>query len=116
MNKYEALFILDAAAKEEAMKETIDRLEKEIQQAGGRVETVQKMGQRPLSRNIGTRGMGFYVNVIFQSPAKAIAQLDVKFHLETDLIRWQFTLAQPEPPPRKPRRLPTDPVAVASRT
>ena len=46
LKKYECLLILDTIGKEEAEKEILDRVQKEIQQAGGKVETVQKMGQK----------------------------------------------------------------------
>ena len=105
MNKYEGLFILDASAREEVLKEISDRIEKDIKQAGGRVETVQKLGPRPFARLTGSRGAGFYVNYVFEAPAKAIAELDAKLHLATDIIRWQFVTFVPEPV-RKPRRKP----------
>jgi small subunit ribosomal protein S6 len=108
LNKYEGLFILEASAKEELLKEIVDRIQKDIQQAGGRVETVQKMGQRPLARTTAKQSAGYYVNFIFEAPPKAIRELDGKFHLATDIFRWQFTLAPPEQPERKPRRLPTE--------
>jgi ribosomal protein S6 len=108
LNKYEGLFILDASAKEETLKEIVDRIQKDIEQAGGQVETVQKMGQRPLARTTAKQSAGYYVNYIFNAPTKAIAELDAKFHLATDVYRWQFTLAPAEQPERKPRRLPTE--------
>lgn len=113
MNKYEGLFILDAAVKEEVLKETIDRIEKDIKQSGGRVETVQKMGQRALARVNAKRSAGFYVNIIFDAPPKAVAELDAKLHLATDVIRWQFTRWIPEPE-RKPRRGPKAEAALAA--
>ncbi len=105
MKKYEALFILDVVGREDAEKEIIERIQKEIEQAGGSVETVQKMGQRPFARPTSKRSAGHYVNVIFHAPPKAIAALDAKFHLDADLFRWQITEFIPEPE-RKPRREP----------
>ncbi len=91
MNKYEGLFILDGTASEDATKATIDKIQAAIKQASGTVTNVQKMDQRPFARSSGGRDTGYYVNFIFSSPAKTIAELDAKFHLETDLVRWQFT-------------------------
>jgi ribosomal protein S6 len=106
--KYEGLFILDSSVEEETLKEIIERIQKDIEHAGGRVETVQKMGQRPLARTTAKQSAGFYVNYIFQAPPTAIAELDAKLHLATDVFRWQFTLAPAEQTERKPRRLPTE--------
>ena len=40
-------------------------------------------------------------------PPTAVAELDAKFHLEPEVFRWEISVAPPEPPPRKPRRIPT---------
>lgn len=97
MKKYEALFVLDSAASEDATKVILDRVQKDIEHAGGHVETVQKMGPRPLARDMNTRSAGYYANFIFSAPPKAISELDAKFHLDTELLRWQFSLFVPEP-------------------
>ena len=101
MKKYEGLFILDVIGKEDAEKEIIDRIQKEIETAGGRVETVQKMGPKPFARDSGKRSAGHYVNVIFDAPGKALAGLDAKFHLDTEMFRWQISEVIPEKPRKK---------------
>lgn len=100
--RYEVLVILDTAGREDTEKtdkEIIERIQKEIQRAGGKVETIQKMGQKPFARVTRRRSAGSYVNFIFSAPRKAIAELDAKFHLDPDLFRWLFT----EAPPREPK-------------
>ena len=105
MKKYEALLILDVMGREDAEKDIIDRIQKDIEHAGGNVETVQKMGPKPFARPNSKRSAGHYVNVIFHAPGTAITQLDAKFHLDADVFRWQVTESIPEPE-RKPRREP----------
>ena len=107
MKTYEGLFILDTGGKEEVSKELVDKLQKSIEHAGGRVDKVQRMGARPFARDTRKRSSGFYVNFIFDAPSNTIAELDSKLHLETEVFRWQFTEMPPEPPPRKPRKIPT---------
>ena len=101
MKKYEGLFILDVVGKEDAEKELIERIQKDIEQAGGRVETVQKMGPKPFARPNSKRASGHYVNVIFDVPPKAMAGLDAKFHLDTEMFRWQISEVIPEKPRKK---------------
>lgn len=101
MKKYEGLFILDVVGKEDAEKEIIERIQKEIEQAGGRVETVQKMGPKPFARVSPKRSSGHYINVIFDAPAKAITGLDAKFHLDAEMFRWQISEVIPEKPRKK---------------
>ena len=95
MNKYEGLFILDAAAQEESVKEIVGKIQKEIEQAGGRVEKVNKLGQQPFARAAGTRSSGQYVNVVFDAPVKAISEMDAKLRMDTNVFRWLFTRVEP---------------------
>jgi ribosomal protein S6 len=100
MKKYEGLFILDTAGKEEGIKDAIDKIEAEITAAGGKVETVQKMEKRAFSRVSDKRhSAGYYVNVIFEASPALVAQLRPKFAMNQDIFRVVFTVA---PPPKKP--------------
>ncbi len=99
MKRYEGLFILDTAGKEEGIKETIDKISAEITAAGGKVETVQKMDKRNFARVANKKdSAGFYVNVIFESQPAALDQLRRKFAMSEDVFRVLFTNA-PVPKP-----------------
>jgi len=101
MKRYEGLFILDMAGKEEGVKDALDKISAEIEAAGGKVETVQKMDKKSFSRVADKKYIaGFYANVIFTGPAAIIAQLRTKFSLNEEVFRVLFTLA-PEPKPAK---------------
>lgn len=94
MKRYEGLFILETAAKEEGIKDVIDKISSEITSAGGKVETVQKMDKRNFSRVANKKhSSGFYVNVIFESQPSALEQLKHKFSLSEDVFRVLFTSA-----------------------
>src|SRR5688572_16854146 len=94
MKRYEGLFILNTAAKEEGIKDIIDAISAEITAAGGKVETVQKMDKRAFTRVADKRHTsGFYVNVIFEAAATVIAQLRTKFALNNDVFSVLFTEA-----------------------
>ena len=94
MKRYEGLFILNTAGKEEVVKETIDKLSTEITSAGGKVETVQKMDKRAYARVADKKhSSGFYVNVIFGCPPSVLPQLQSRFALNEDVFRVLFTEA-----------------------
>ena len=94
MKRYEGLFILDTAGKEETIKDIIDKISNEITSAGGKVETVQKMEKRTFSRVANKRySSGFYVNVIFTGEAALLDQLKKRFALDTDVFRVMFSAA-----------------------
>ena len=97
MNKYEGLFILNTAGKEEGVKDALDKISAEITTAGGKVETVQKMEKKAFSRVADKRHTGgFYANIIFNSTPAVIAALQSKFAHNEDVFRVLFT-ASPEP-------------------
>jgi ribosomal protein S6 len=101
MKKYEGLFILNTAGKEEGVKEIVDKISNEIAAGGGRIETIQKMDKRPFARVANKRhSAGYYVNVIFESQPGLLAQLHAKFALGEDVFRVLFTEA-PVPVPAK---------------
>ena len=101
MKRYEGLFILNTAGKEEAVKDTLDKVEAEIVAAGGKVETVQKMERKNFARVADKKhNAGFYANVIFNGTPTLISQLRAKFALSEDVFRVIFT-DSPEPKPAK---------------
>lgn len=92
MKRYEGLFILDTAGKEESIKETIDSLSAEVTAAGAKVETVQKMEKKTFSRVADKKhSSGFYVNVIFESEPEVLDQLKRRFAMHPDVFRVIFT-------------------------
>ena len=94
MKRYEGLFVLNTAGKEESIKDIIDKITNEITQAGGKVETVQKMEKKPFSRTPDRKvTSGFYVNFLFEGAPAIIAQLRRRFVNDEDIFRVLFTLA-----------------------
>jgi ribosomal protein S6 len=99
MKRYEGLFILNTAGRDEGVKDTLDKISAEISAAGGKVETVQKMDRKHFARVSDKKhSAGFYANVIFSGMPVIISQLTSKFSLSEDVFRVMFT-ESPEPKP-----------------
>ena len=99
MKRYEGLFILETAAKEEGIKDAIDKISAEITNLGGKVETVQKMDKKNYARVANKKHTsGFYVNVIFEGQPTLLDQLKRRFTMNEDVFRVLFTKA-PAPKP-----------------
>ena len=93
VKRYEGLFILNLAGREEGVKDALDKISAEIEAAGGKVETVQKMDKKNFARVADKKHIaGFYANVIFTGPSAIITQLRAKFALNEDVFRVLFTL------------------------
>lgn len=94
MKRYEGLFILDTAGKEEGIKDAIDKISAEITTAGGKVETVQKMDKKSFLRVADKKhSSGFYVNIIFESEPAVLDQLKHRFAMNEDIFRVMFSNA-----------------------
>jgi ribosomal protein S6 len=100
VKRYEGLFILNTAGKEDGVKDVVDLLSKEITAGGGKVETVQKMDKRAFARVADRKAAsGFYVNVIFETTPTALAALRTRLALNPDVFRVLFTEASATPAP-----------------
>ena len=94
MKRYEGLFILNTAGKEEGIQDIIDAVRNDVTAAGGKVETVQKMEKRSFARVADKQYQsGFYANIIFEAGTTIVAQLRQKFSLNPDIFRVLFTEA-----------------------
>jgi small subunit ribosomal protein S6 len=101
VKRYEGLFILETAAKEEGIKDAIDKISAEITNLGGKVETVQKMDKKSYSRVANKKhSAGFYVNIIFEGQPTLVDQLKHRCAMNEDIFRVLFTKAPaPKPTP-----------------
>jgi ribosomal protein S6 len=99
VKRYEGLFILNTVGKEDAIKDTIDKISAEITSAGGKVETVQKMEKKAFARVADRKySSGYYVNFVFEGAPSIIALLRHRFVNNEEIFRVLFTLA-PAPKP-----------------
>jgi ribosomal protein S6 len=104
VKRYEALFILNPAVlapagkdgKEDGLKDAIDKISAELEAAGGKIETVQKMDKKSFARVADKRhAAGVYVNVIFEGKPESLVPLRIRFGLSGDVFRVLFTEAAP---------------------
>jgi ribosomal protein S6 len=94
VKRYEGLFILDTAGKEEGLKDSIDKISAEITSLGAKVETVQKMDKKSFMRVADKKhASGFYVNIIFESEAAVLDQLKHRLTMNPDVFRVMFSKA-----------------------
>lgn len=96
MKRYEGLFILDTAGKEETIKDTIDKISTDLTASGGRIETVQKMDKHQFARVADKKNTsGFYVNIIFECEPGALEAIKRKFAGNPEVFRVMFSYAPP---------------------
>lgn len=90
MNRYEALLILNIKGGDEAVKETVDRLEGVFTKEGAKIESIQKMDRRHFTYVKGKLDAGYYVNFIFEGTPAVLASLRGKFKLDGEVYRQDY--------------------------
>lgn len=89
-NRYEGLLVLDTQGKEDTVKETIERLEKDFAKEGANVEGVQKMEKREFTYAAGALSSGYFVNFVFQAEPGVLDKLRAKFKLDPEVYRQHY--------------------------
>ncbi len=101
LNRYDGLFILNTAGKDENAPDLIEALKKELEAAGAVVKAVQKMDRKVLARPIRKVTAGYYVNFVFDAASGVINALRPKLALNETILRVQF-LKHEEPKVKEP--------------
>lgn len=92
MKRYEGLFILNTAGKEDSVQAIVDHIRKDLESVGCKIETVQKMDKKPFARMSADKlTAGFYVNYIFEADGPTLAQVRTKFAMNDDVVRILLT-------------------------
>jgi len=94
VKRYEVLFILNLAGKEEDLNDAVERVKSVLTEAGAKVETIQKMDKKPFAQ-VTDKSVpaGHYVNMIFDIAPSAVAGLRPKFARVAEVYRFLLTLA-----------------------
>ncbi len=88
MKRYEGLFILDTAGKEEGVNDVVNKITEELTATGGKIETIQKMDKKAFVRTPNRKvTAGFYVNIIFTAKPDSLLALQNKLSLNNDIYR-----------------------------
>ena len=94
MKRYEGLFILNTAGKEETIKDMIEKITADVSATGAKVETVQKMDKKSFSRVADRKySAGYYLNIIFEADAAILTALRHRFANNEDVFRVMFSNA-----------------------
>ena len=87
MNKYEMMYIIDAALEDAPRKELIEKVSAQIAANGGVVEKVDEWGKRRLAYAIDDMTEGHYVLVEFNSKPDFPAELDRIYNITEEIMR-----------------------------
>ncbi len=88
MNKYEALYILNADLDEEAVAATSEKFAQIVKDNAGEVVEVKPWGKRRLAYPINFKNEGYYVLMTFKAEVALLADLEHNFKVTEDVVRY----------------------------
>ena len=87
MNKYEVLYIIDAAIDDAAKDALVERFSKLVTDNGGEVESVDKWGVKKFAYEMNFKNEGYYVLMNFSANPDLPAEMERQLRISDDVIR-----------------------------
>lgn len=88
MNRYELIYILDAALEESTRKELIEKFSHVITDNGGEIEKTDEWGKRRLAYTIDYKNDGYYVLVNFKAESEVPREVERNLEINENVIRY----------------------------
>lgn len=90
MKKYEVLTILKANLDNDEVDKVIEKIDSDMTELGGKVESRDKMGRRKLAYDIKKSRDGFFVNTVISMPEEKVAEFRRVLKLNDNVLRVMF--------------------------
>ena len=91
MNKYEALYVIDAAMEDQARADLIALFQKLATDHGAEIEKVDEWGKRRLAYPINFKNEGYYVLMQFSAKPEFPRELERNFQINENIMRYLVT-------------------------
>ena len=91
MNKYEMLYILDAALPDESKEAIVAKFEEVVTKNGGAVEKTEKQGIKKLAYAIDYKTEGYYVLMAFEGDGKLVQEVKRVVGITDGVLRRLIT-------------------------
>ncbi|HHH83370.1 MAG TPA: 30S ribosomal protein S6 [Chloroflexi bacterium] len=96
MRNYEIAYIADPELDDEALAELEAKVKGWIEAAGGKLGKIDRWGKRRLAYPIKKKTDGHYVFIYADMPTEAPAIIERDFRLSEQILRFMFTLQEPQ--------------------
>ncbi|MEX1062935.1 MAG: 30S ribosomal protein S6 [Balneolaceae bacterium] len=85
---YEFTYIINPVLDEDKFKETVDKINKLIEDNDGEIVEVDEWGIRSFAYEMDGKSNGYYVNTYFRAPASAIEPIERNLRISDDIMRY----------------------------
>jgi small subunit ribosomal protein S6 len=91
MNKYEVLYVIDAAMEDQARADLIAQFQTLMTENGATIDKVDEWGKRRLAYPINFKNEGYYVLAQFTSAPEFPRELERNFQINDNILRYLVT-------------------------
>ena len=88
MNSYELMYIIPSQSSDEDKEALIALVNSMIEKDGGKIESVERIGNKKLAYEIEKKREGYYVLVNFTADAKVPNKLGALLAITNDILRY----------------------------
>ena len=101
MNKYEVMYVIDAALEESARNELISHFSGIVEKNAGTIDRVDEWGKRRLAYTINYKTEGYYVLMYIQAPSELPRELERNFQINDNVLRYLVIRYEGELPAKR---------------
>lgn len=92
--KYEGVIVLNTRGKEASLDDMINKIGKQIEKEGAKLEQIDRMGRKELAYPSNKIKAGVYVNYFFQCEAKVLEKIRAALRLNDDVYIQHIQVAR----------------------
>ena len=101
MNKYEVMYVIDAALEESARNELISYFSGIVEKNAGTIDRIDEWGKRRLAYAINYKTEGYYVLMYITAPADLPRELERNFQINESVLRSLVIRFEGALPPKR---------------
>lgn len=88
--KYELMYIVSSAASEEQREALINKFSAMVEEKGGKIVSLEKMGMKKFAYPINFKNEGFYVLMTFEADAVVVDEMNKLMNITENIVRQMF--------------------------
>lgn len=90
MNKYELMYIISADANDAEKEALVEKFKALVENKGGVVSGVDKLGMKKFAYKIDFKTEGYYVLMNFEAPAEVVKEMNNLMNITDFVVRQMF--------------------------
>lgn len=88
--KYELLYIISQDANDEQKEALINKFSKMIEDKGGKIVSLEKIGMKKFAYPINFKNEGFYVLMTFEADSAVVDEMNKLMNITEHIVRQMF--------------------------